>query len=161
MNTKSISGSLSVFQGSELWCGCPDFAGDLVLVWLFLPPHLFVRVANSHASGVTLTLSASISRSHARARNVTPKSIFSPLNPLIFCWWLDNSVLMTGEEFRAHSCNICLQRSHCSILWSLIRWKPCTWYISCVWIVQREFRAQVRSRSHWCAFESLDDNQGK
>ena len=36
-------------------------------------PECINRVANNHAPGVTLTLSPSISRSHAHARNVTPK----------------------------------------------------------------------------------------
>jgi len=46
---------------------------------------------------------------------------YSPLNPLIFCWWLEPSVLMTEEEFKAHRPNICIQRHSHSILWLLIQ----------------------------------------
>ena len=78
---------------------------------------------------------------------------------------LDHSVLfpsfcLNDEEFEAHSCNrcnICLQRFHC---YSLIVDSMKTIHmipVSCVWKVQTEFKVGA----HWCAFESLNDHQGK
>jgi len=70
--------------------------------------------------------------SGSHARIVMPKSIYLPSQSVNFLLMTRPQHIDDRKEVHLHS-----------VLWLLILWKPCTWYISCVWKVQieREFRA--------------------